>query len=504
MHRLYGRQIAAGLLSAGLLAGTTILVWLSGGASSVAVNFYYVPIIISAVAFGDLGAILCAVAAAFLCGPYMPRSWPEMWPNEGDPVTQSFFEIGLRVLFFFIVGVIVSRLTEQARRRASEFESLYRIALAVNSSVRLDRVLKLIVESVRRILRVRAVAIRLRVEDGSDTEALSPPICDGLSPSYVAKGPVNLVESPVDQKAMEGDTTQIRDVASSDLTQYPEELIAEGIRSLLCIPLVAKGKTMGVFRIYHGEPHVHSKEELRLVRAFVEEAAVAIENAGLFEELQASYYETVRSLTRTIEARDPDQLGHAERVTQVAQEIAEEIGLTREDIEMLSFGATLHDVGKVGAMEMPVSTIDFGDADESDDPVAQLHPYVGASILEPVKFLRPVLSVVRCHHENWDGTGYPEGLAGEDIPLYGRIGRIANAYDRFVQRSGATHDAPPIEEAIEHFRAGAGKEYDPELVKVMVRLLNRRRKLDRSVQDEDAEGAEEPAEEQAPAPETGT
>lgn len=469
----YGRRIMAGVLSAALLAGTTILVWFSGGSSGVAVNFYYIPIIISAVVFGDLGAILCAVAAAFLCGPYMPQGWAD----DGEPINQSFFVIGVRLLFFFIVGVIVSRLTEQARRRASEFESLYRIAIAVNSSVRLDRVLKQIVESVRRILRVKAVAIRLRQEGGDDPDALSDPISEGLSPAYLSKGPVSILESPIDLKAIEGDISQIPDVASSNLTQYRDELLAEGVRALLCVPLVSKGRTMGVFRIYRAERHEYARQELRLVRAFAEEAAVAIENAALFEELRESYYETVRSLTRTIEARDPDQLGHAERVTQFAKELAEESGVGREDVEMLCFGATLHDIGKTGSAESPASDLDFGDADESDDPIAQLHPYVGASILDPVKFLRDALPVVRCHHENWDGSGYPEGLAGEDIPLFGRIVRIANAYDRFVQRSGRPPDDPPIEEAIEHFRAGAGAAYDPDLVKGVVRVLKRKRKL---------------------------
>ncbi len=472
MGRRYGRHIAAGVLTAALLAGVTVLVWFSGGANGVAVNFYYVPIIISAVAFGDLGAILAAVTAAFLCGPYMPHGW-----GDEGPIPQSFFAIGLRLLFFFIVGVIVSRLTEQARRRAIEFEYLYRVALSVNSSVRLNRVLEQIVESVRRILRVKAVAIRLLVEEGEGVRRLSAPISEGLSAEYVSKGPVLIGESPVDQKAIDGDISQIPDIEASDLTQYREALLAEGVRALLCVPLVSRGKTMGVFRIYRGERHVYSRQELRLVRAFAEEAAVAIENAGLFEDLCESYYETVRSLTRTIEARDPDQLGHAERVTRFAKELALEIGQAREDVEMICFGATLHDIGKTGGSEPPISSgFDFGDADESDDPVAQLHPYVGASILEPVKFLRPILSIVRCHHENWDGSGYPEGLSGEEIPLYGRIARIANAYDRLLQRMGADPDDPPVEAAIEHFRQGAGKEYDPELVKAMVRVLKRTRK----------------------------
>ncbi len=462
--------VAAGI-SAVLLAGTTILVYYAGGSSNVAVNFYYIPILVSAVAFGDLGAILCATLAAFLCGPYMPQSF-----SEAGPVPQSFFDQGLRLLFFFIVGVIVSRLTASARRRANEFRSLYHVALAVNSSVRLDRVLKLIVESVRTIMRVKGVAIRLLREDDEGVEELSEPISEGLSSDYIGKGPIRIGDSPIDQKALAGEITKIEDLERSNEVQYPEAMLSEGVRSLLCVPLVSRGRTIGVFRIYREQPHRHSPDELRLVRAFAEEAAVAIENAGLFETLQDSYYETVRSLTRTIEARDPDQLGHAERVTEAMRLLAREIGLGRDEIELLCFGATLHDIGKIG----PTDTMDLdlelgflgGVVDRGDDPEVQLHPLVGASILEPVKFLAPVISVVSCHHENFDGSGYPEGLKGEDIPLYGRLARIANAHDRFLSQVKG-HTATPICDAIDHFKAHAGTYYDPELVKPFVRVLKR-------------------------------
>ncbi|MBD3176938.1 MAG: GAF domain-containing protein [Armatimonadia bacterium] len=460
----------------GLFIGTTALVRYTGHETPVAINFYYIPIIVSAVAFGDLGAILAAALAAYLTWAYLPRG-----SGEGEAMWAGWVEPAVRFLFFFIVGVLVSRLTDRARRRAQEFESLFDIAQAVNSSIRLQNVLHLIVISVKRMLGVKGVAIRLlrEAEEEGGERYFGHAISDGLSHEYLSKGRVIVEQSPIDQRVLAGETIQLADVSSSDLLQYSDELVKEGIRSMVVVPLVSKGRAIGVMRIYKSLPRRASVEELRLVNAFAEEAGVAIENAGLYESLQESYYETVRALARALEARDEDEVGHAEGVTQAIDALATEAGCAKDEVELLRFGATLHDIGKIGLAAGGGGgggddlMAFFGGGDDVGDELLTLHPIVGQSILEPVKFLRPVMPVVLYHHENFDGSGYPEGLAGEEIPLYGRMARVANEYDLLTRRHRRGEPPKPTKEVIAHFQSGAGTEFDPDLVKAFVRVLKR-------------------------------
>jgi HD-GYP domain-containing protein (c-di-GMP phosphodiesterase class II) len=456
----------------GLFIGTTLLVRYTGNETDAALNFYYIPIILAAVIFGDLGAIFAAILAAYLTWAYMPG--PAV---ETSTVLPPLLVVSVRALFYFIIGVLVSRLTERARRRAQEFESLFTIAQAVNSSIRLQQVLQLIVTCVKRMLGIKAVAIRLLDTDEDGKRYFGHAISEGLSHEYLSKGRVIVDESPIDQDVLAGQTIQVADVARTELFQYADELTKEGIRSMVVVPLMSKGRTIGVMRIYKSQPRRASAEEVRLVNAFAEEAGVAIENAGLYESLQESYYETVRALARALEARDEDEVGHAENVTLAMDALASEVGCSKDEVELLRFGATLHDIGKIGLSTTGSTGGDAWSAmfggDEGGDELMTLHPIMGRSILEPVKFLQPIIAVVLYHHENYDGTGYPEGLKGEEIPLYGRLARIANEYDLLTRRS--RRGGPPLssKQIIAHFNEGAGTLYDPELVKLLVRVIKR-------------------------------
>jgi len=269
----------------GLFIGTTLLVRYTGNETDAALNFYYIPIILAAVIFGDLGAIFAAILAAYLTWAYMPR--PAV---ETSTVLPPLLVVSVRALFYFIIGVLVSRLTERARRRAQEFESLFTIAQAVNSSIRLQQVLQLIVTCVKRMLGIKAVAIRLLDTDEDGKRYFGHAISEGLSHEYLSKGRVIVDESPIDLYVLAGQTIQVADVARTELFQYADELTKEGIRSMVVVPLMSKDRTIGVMRIYKSQPRRASAEEVRLVNAFAEEAGVAIENAGLYESLQESYY----------------------------------------------------------------------------------------------------------------------------------------------------------------------------------------------------------------------
>ena len=203
---------------------------------------------------------------------------------------------------------------------------------------------------------------------------------------------------------------------------------------------------------------------------FAHQASVAIENAELYEDIRRNYYETVRTLTRAIEAKDIETYSHSERVTDLVEKIAREVGIPDEQCELLQFGSILHDVGKIGLEATDAAANE--QPGESAQVFYRMHPLIGQSILAPVTFLQSVLSVVTHHHERWDGSGFPEGLEGDAIPYEARIVSIADAYDRLIHPlDPAAESGVSPREALHEIVAGAGTKFDPELVAAFRRVM---------------------------------
>lgn len=475
------------LLSLGaMLAGTTVLTLVTYGETDVATQFHYIPIIISAFLFGTFGALICAVVAGFLAGPYLLITG-----RVGDAQWLPWIT---RFLFYAVIGLITSRLSATIMQQAKEFQALFHVAQAINSSLRPSSVLRRIVRHARNRLRIRAVSIRLL---DPKTGELALAASEGLSPSYIAKGKVDVDSSAIDRQALDGQTVVVEDVARSDQLQYAEEVRSEGIGAIMVVPLKSKRRPLGVFRAYASKPKRFRKAERSLIEAFANQAATAIENAELYDSLRQSYFETVRSLTRTLEARDPATAGHSERVTHLVALIGERLGLRRDEIDLLRFGAVLHDIGKVGIGEDSLGTMGPANGTPAD-LLFQTHPLIGESILQPVSFLEPVLPMVTCHHEYLDGSGYPEGLRGEAIPFFGRLAAAANEFDRLV----SAWEGDPLEAigaAREQIRVMAGTKLDAEIVDVLLQvtesmqeLTGERGDLDLSAdRDADAEDEDE-------------
>ncbi len=439
----------------------TVLVYVSGGARSTAVNFYYLPIIFAGYVGGDMGAILAVLVAALLCGPYMPADTETLIPGDRY---QTLQEVLLKVLFFFVVGIASSRIGFTLRRRATEFETLYEVARTVSSSLRLESVLNLIVESAAKVMNVKACSLRLL---DAETQQLDLRASRGLSPEYLAKGPVHVEESPIDARVLRGEPVTLTNVSKGPGFQYAEEAAKEGLTSVLTVPLLSKGEPLGVIRVYAHSERQFTSGEVALLEAFANQASVAIENASLYEDIRRNYYETVRALTIAIEARDPATYGHSERVTDIAQRLADRLGMSEEQKEYLRFATILHDIGKIGVEH---SALEARHSKEPDLRMFyEMHPIIGRSIIAPVEFLQPICAVALYHHESWDGTGFPEGLAADDIPYEARLVAIVDAYDRMVHAQGGEEGMHPAEAFVAIANA-AGVKFDPEIVDVFMKL----------------------------------
>ncbi|MCK9522924.1 MAG: GAF domain-containing protein [Proteobacteria bacterium] len=232
-------------------------------------------------------------------------------------------------------------------------------------------------------------------------------------------------------------------------------------RAILSLPLSISDKIIGEFEIIRSKRLTLSDEEQRMLETMASQAAIAIENARLFESTQRVYYETLKTLTHTIDARDGYTRGHSDRVADLAEKLARRLGLSERNIDKIISAAILHDIGKIGIRDelllapRPLTP---------EERVAiQQHATLGFNILSPLKFLGEVRPIVHYHHERWDGKGYPEGRAGKQIPFAARIIAVADAYDAMTS-TRPYREPLSQDEAIAEIRAGAGTQFDPEVV----------------------------------------
>lgn len=440
------------LIIAASVAGITILVRIAG-TDSIAVHLYYLPIIYAGYIFGDYGAIFVSLFSTLLCGPWMAARY-----ELDKPVMQTPADMLVRMCTFYVVGLAASRAYLELKRRANESHTLYEVARSITSTLRLHEVLDLIVQSAMRVMDAKGCTIRLLDEE---TDELVPAAMSGLSQEYWRKGKVVGTASPVDAKALTGEAVQIFDVTQEEGFQYPEAARAEGINSVLTLPLRTKDDTCGVIRIYSKRKHRFSQQEIQLLTTFADQAAVAIENAELYEDIRRNYYETVRALTTAVEAKDAATYKHSERVSELADRLAKVMGLDTDEREMLRFGCILHDIGKIGVHE---EALEARDTATPEQVFYQMHPLIGASILKPITFLETAIDIVKYHHERWDGTGFPEGLKGKKIPLAARIVAVVDAFDRVQHAGGRGIRTVATKTALLEIVSRAGTEFDPEIV----------------------------------------
>src|SRR5512142_1591063 len=200
-------------------------------------------------------------------------------------------------------------------------------------------------------------------------------------------------------------------------------------------------------------------------------ASYDAENKRLIEALAQGYLDTIRSLASAIDAKDPYTRGHSQRVADLAVEIGRELKLSAEGLQALEYGGVLHDIGKIGMPDAILAKVAPLTADERD--MARTHPRIGSEIVAGVTFLAAAAPAIRSHHERWDGKGYPDGLAGEAIPL---VARIVNAADTWA---ACTSNRPyqkafTTEEALAIMAGLRGTQLDPAVHDGLVAVIRRR------------------------------
>jgi putative nucleotidyltransferase with HDIG domain len=243
-----------------------------------------------------------------------------------------------------------------------------------------------------------------------------------------------------------------------------------GARAALCVPLLASDGTIGTVAIGSSDQHHRfTSDDVRLLSTIANHVTIAIGNIELFTSLQEAYLATVRSLAAAVDAKDTYTRGHSDRVATYSTAIAEGMGLSHEQRIALEMAAYLHDIGKIGVAEDIL--LKPGKLDDAEMAQMRHHPLIGANILKPVTFPWAITPVVRHHHEHFDGSGYPAGLRGEEIPLLARILTVADSYEAMTAdrpyRQGRNTAA-----AIEELERCAGTQFDPRVVAAFTEVLS--------------------------------
>jgi HD-GYP domain-containing protein (c-di-GMP phosphodiesterase class II) len=275
---------------------------------------------------------------------------------------------------------------------------------------------------------------------------------------------------------LERRTSQIPNLMIAKSDFFDDVLVKEeNFFEYISLPLVSKGTVNGVIEIFHRSPYKFAKENISFLEALANRTALAVDNILLVDglkkaniELNMAYDSTIEGWLELLEIRDVETSGHSERVTDMTVRLAVEFGLSDKEIQNIRRGALMHDIGKIGISEKILQK--SGPLTGEEWKILRGHPKFAYDMLSPISYLQSSLEIPYCHHEKWDGTGFPRGLMGDDIPLSARIFAVVDVYDALATERSFSK-AWPKQKALEYIQSQSGQYFDPRVVEVFVKLM---------------------------------
>jgi len=361
--------------------------------------------------------------------------------------------------------------TNQMQVRDRQVGALVGIGSVINSSLGLRRVLSEVMDRLVTLMGAERGFLMLREPNGE----LKVQVARGIEKVDLNEDQFAISKTIVQRVAETGEVILTTNAQIDPRFDQQMSIAAYHLLSILCAPLKLKDELIGVIyvdnRVHTG---IFQQSDHELISAFANQAAVAIDNARLFDDLQASneeleiaYQATLEGWVRALDLRDKETEGHTRRVTALTQRLAKTMGVDEDAFIHITRGALLHDIGKMaipdGILLKP------GDLTPEERAIIQKHPVFAYEMLSPIKFLIPALDIPYCHHEKWNGSGYPRGLKGEEIPYAARIFSVIDVWDALVSDRPYRRGLDPVNiRAL--IREQSGSHFDPAVVEAFLKL----------------------------------
>ncbi len=379
------------------------------------------------------------------------------------------------------LGAIAIEITEQKRaqelisRQLRNLEALHTIDHAIAANTEMDATVRILLQQAQSQLGVDAADLLLLEEA---TQMLI------LADSIGFYGHINAPQVTLrvgtgcaGQAVLKQQNIQITDIREGGgCTQYaPADWEKEGFISYFCVPLIAKGVVKGVLELFHRSKFEPDTEWQNFLDLLAGQAAIAIDNATLFKDLQRSnmemslaYDTTLEGWAKALELRDRETEGHSRRVTDLTMQLARLMGMSQDELIHVRRGALLHDIGKMG---IPDSILHKpGPLNDEEWEIMKQHPVMAYQLLINIPYLRRSIDIPYGHHERWDGSGYPQGLRGMQIPLAARIFAAIDIWDALLS-DRPYRPAWSQEKVLAYLKEQAGVQLDPEVVERFLELL---------------------------------
>lgn len=357
------------------------------------------------------------------------------------------------------------------QKRQSQLGALMGTGSAINSSLGLKRVLEEVMDTLIALMRAERGFLMLREKN----RELSVQTARGIDHIDLDHEAFAVSKTIVYQVVETGEPVLTTNAQKDPRFDQKMSVAVYQLRSILCVPLKIKDELIGVVYV-DNRAHVgiFQESDLSLISAFADQAAVAIDNARLFEnlkaankELEIAYQATLEGWVRALDFRDKETEGHTQRVAALTQRLSKELGVDADAMIHITRGALLHDIGKM-AIPDAILLKPAGLTDE-ERLLIQQHPVFAYEMLSPIDFLHEAIDIPYCHHEKWDGTGYPRGLKGDEIPFAARIFSVVDVWDALVS-DRPYRKAMPHAEVRKHIFEESEKHFDTRVVDAFLKL----------------------------------
>lgn len=365
------------------------------------------------------------------------------------------------------------RLLEQSMKQIDRLSSLRTIDLAISNSLDLRISLNTVLEQVTTQLEVDAASVLLM---HADTNRLEYAAGRGFRTRAITSTSLHIGEGLAGQAVLEKKIVHVKDLKKNSEEFSRRDLLTdEEFVTYFGVPLTAKGEVKGVLEIFNRSSLHVDMDWLDFLDSLSWQTAIAIDNALLFEKIQRSnfdlelaYNATIEGWSHALDLRDRETEGHTQRVTEATINLARLMGITDSQIVHVRRGSLLHDIGKMGVPD--IILLKPGPLTEDEWEIMRRHPQLAFDLLTPISYLKPALDIPYCHHEKWDGTGYPRGLKGEQIPLAARIFAVADVWDALTS-DRPYRQAWSSSKAMEYVRENSGTHFDPQVVEIFLREI---------------------------------